>query len=385
MATAAVTASVEDGFAGLPALRNAWGSLFREYCSEPSSSFEWTMALLRHHLRPDDRCFVVRLQRAGTLVGIVPLVCRSLRVLGQPIRLLAPVSEQYNTHSDLLIDASDAGVVKAFVDVLPKVPTRWDCFRLARLLEGHPLVGALQRELSASGQLQWQRQGLPAYVLDLPSSYDEYLAARSAKFRNHLKRVERKLHDAGAVAIQDVAATRDPDAAYEAVLHIEQRSWKQGHGSSITAVERQTGFYRDLATGALEAGRLHLQWLTLDGHPAAYNLGYLTARGYHYLKTSYDHGYRALSPSTWLRARLIQSLIERGVSRFDFPGEPYAWETQWTSDVRWRVVLSVYARTVRGRLLAAADRWKHRGDHRQVRHVDPRRPHAHTAREMAFA
>jgi CelD/BcsL family acetyltransferase involved in cellulose biosynthesis len=73
-----------------------------------------------------------------------------------------------------------------------------------------------------------------------------------------------------------------------------------------------------------------------------------------------------------LRARLIASLVERGVRRVDFPGEPYKWESQWTDTMRQRIVLSVYPATIRGRLLAFADRVRHRSHNRGAVHVDPR-------------
>jgi CelD/BcsL family acetyltransferase involved in cellulose biosynthesis len=173
--------------------------------------------------------------------------------------------------------------------------------------------------------------------------------------------------------VVELAGSHDFDAAYNAVLEIERSSWKHEHGTAITAVSHQSGFYRDLCRGALSSGRLHLQWLTLDGKPVAYNLGYVRNASYHYLKTSYDAKFRQLSPATYLRARLIASLIERGVRHFDFPGEPYEWEAQWTDSIRWRKVITVYRRTLRGRMLALLDRLRHRRSRaRTVRHVDPR-------------
>ena len=191
------------------------------------------------------------------------------------------------------------------------------------------------------------------------------------EYLRHL--VELELSANGTVKFHELSHHQDFDAAFGALLQIEQGSWKQSFGSSITAVARQSGFYRDFASAAFGRGALHLQWLTINAKPVAYNLGYMTQGGYHYLKTSYDHAYRPVSPATVLRARLVEGLIERGVDRLDFPGEPYEWESQWTDTVRRRTVLSVYPPTVRGRLLAVVDRVRHRPSaNRDVTHVDPR-------------
>jgi len=367
-----VSVQVTRAFGELSALRSQWTELFLSRPNEPSTSFEWTAAMVRHHVGPDDRCFLVRLERDAKLVGFVPLVLRTLRVMGRPIRLLAPLSEDYNTHSDLLLSAFDDDILQAVVSTLFDLDADWDCFRMARLLETNPLVQGLCGVLKAGNISHGVREGLSAYVLDLPSSHELYLAARSSKFRNYLKRTERKLSDSGRVEVHELSQVDDFDEGFAALLRIEQASWKQSHGSSITAVRRQTGFYHDFARAALGAGSLHVQWLTLESKPIAYNLGYLTQAGYHYLKTSYDDAYRSLSPATVLRARLIESLIARGVSRFDFPGEPYQWESQWTSTLRRRVVLSVYPPTVRGQMLALIERLRPRSSAAQVQHVDPR-------------
>ena len=368
----AVSVNVTETFSDVAALRPQWEALFDSRANEPSTSFEWTAAMIRHHLRPGDRGFLVRLERDGALVGIIPLVLRSFAVMGQNISLLAPLSEDYNTHSDLLLQSLDDDSVQAVVSTLFTLKADWDCFRMARLLAENPLVPALQRSLTARRHAHAIREGLSAYVLDLPSSYEAYLSARSAKFRNHLKRAERKLASSGHLEVRELTDAGQFDAAFESVLQVERASWKHSFGSAITAVAHQSGFYRDFGREALGAGRLHLQWLTINSLPIAYNLGYLTRAGYHYLKTSYDHEFQPMSPATVLRARLVESLIARGVPRLDFPGEPYEWEAQWTDTVRPRVVLTVYPATMRGRLLALVDRIRHRDGKAGLAHVDPR-------------
>lgn len=372
MRASAVTVDVLEGFEGLPSLRDAWERVFRSRSHEPSASYEWTAAMAAHHVRPGDVCRLLRLRRDDQIVGVVPLLAREASLFGRRVRLLLPLSEIYNTHSDLLVESAD-DVLAALVGGLARLGTEWDCFRMSRLLGDTPLVAALQRAFGAGGYLHALREGVPAYVLELPATFERYLAGRSAKFRNHLRRTTRKLNEAGAVRVRELVDADPLDDGYEAILAVERASWKESHGTSITAVDHQGPFYRDLMAGARAAGRLHLQWLTLDGRAVAYNLGYVTGWGYHYLKTSYDHALRALSPATVLRARLIESLIGAGVPAFDFPGDPYEWEAQWTGAVRRRAVFTGYPRTVTGLALVAVDRLRGRTTTPgHIVHVDPR-------------
>ena len=368
-----VIAEAIDGGQDLTVFRDQWNRLSCDGVQEPSTSLEWTNALLRNHIRADDRLVLIRLRSGIHTVGLIPLIRRTTRVLGQPIALLTPLSELYNTHSGLLLREPHPPALGAFLDAVFSLDVNWDCFRMSKLLDDSPLQGTFEAWLRTHGKLYLVRDGLPAYVLDLPTTFDEYLMARSSKFRNFLKRLDRRINAAGVPRITLVSDSSTLESAYGALLSIEAGSWKEAHGTAITAVTRQTGFYRDLCAAALDSGRLHLQVLELNDVPVAYNLGYLRDGCYSYLKTSYRADARALSPATYLRAKLIESLIAAGVRRLDFPGEPYEWEQQWTDCVRWHKVLTIYRGTARSRILAVLDRIRHKTrSARQVHHVDPR-------------
>lgn len=359
-----------DAFAPL---RDDWERLFVSAPHEPSTSFEWTSAMLRHHVRGDDRVVVLRWSQDNRPVAMMPLVARRFSVLRQRIIVLTPLSDEYNTHSDWLITHRTPAVADAVVDGLLALDMPWDCFRLSRLLEDNPLTGLLTDALARRRVPYAVRRTVASYFLELPATYEEYLSARSSKFRNFLRRAERKLATAGRTAVQTVSDPADLDDAYDRLLEIERASWKHAHGTAVTAVPRQMGFYRDLCREALRMGRLHLQWLTLDDRPVAYNLGYISEGGYAYLKTSFDQAHKDWHPATILRARLIEAIIDRGIRRFDFPGEPYEWERQWTDTVRWHSALTMYSSTLRGRALAIAERVRHaRTAEREVEHLDPR-------------
>ncbi len=370
---APITATVAAEGADISRFESAWERLFAFPGNEPSTSFEWTAAMLRHHLRAGDRVFLLELTRGSEPLALVPLLARSMRVLGCPVLVLFPISDLYNTHGDVLSSSLDEATVGTLMDALYALPVRWDVFRMSNVLEGH----ALARHFAGTEHARrWSclvRDRYASYYLDLPPSFDEYLAARSAKFRNHLKRTERKVHAEARVAIREFTRAEDMDSGYEMLLEIERGSWKHAHGTAITAVPHQIGFYRDLCRGAAAHGRLHLQVLMANDRPVAYDLGYLLDGGYSYLKTSYVDACRSLGVATYLRANLIRSLIGRSLRFVDFPAEPYEWERQWTDVLRWHKTLSLYRPTPAGAALAMVDRLRHRhAQQRTVRYVDPR-------------
>jgi CelD/BcsL family acetyltransferase involved in cellulose biosynthesis len=119
---------------------------------------------------------------------------------------------------------------------------------------------------------------------------------------------------------------------------------------------------------------LHLRFLYLDDQPVAYNFGLLVKDTYFYLKTSYADVERPLSPSTFLRAQLIEELIDGGVKQFDFPAEPYEWERQWTDDRRGHHSLTIFGRSPKGigyYLYRKAKAFARRDDSLSISYADP--------------
>jgi CelD/BcsL family acetyltransferase involved in cellulose biosynthesis len=284
------------------------------------------------------------------------------------------VQEKNNTHSDLLIGAGHE-LVGAWLDELYRLDRPWDMLHMSRLLEDSPLLHELEAELRRRRVPYRLRLEQPSFHLRLPSSFDEYLAARSGKFRNHLKRAEKRLAAAGTVKFEVVDAAADIETAYAAMLDVERDSWKHAHGTAISAVAHQSGFYRDLCVAAGESGTLHLTFLRVEDVVVAYDFGLLAGGRYYYLKTSYRQAWREFGVATVGRARLIRDLIARGVAEFDFPAEPYEWEKQWTDGARWHRSLLLFNRGLRGRLLwlLSALRDRMRGARtRRIEFSDPR-------------
>jgi CelD/BcsL family acetyltransferase involved in cellulose biosynthesis len=306
-------------------------------------------------------------------VALVPLVVRSTRLFGGRLRVLDPVSDLRNTHSDVLSNSLDQAAVSALLATLFALPVRWDVFRLSNVLEADPLIdyctGAVRHRPFSS----LVRDAHASYVLELPDTYEQYLASRSSKFRSYLRRMERRLASERDVRVLELTSTDDVESGYEMLLEIERASWKHVRGTAISSAPRAHGFFLELCRGAAARDRLHLQVLSIDGRPAAYNLGYVHNSTYSYLKTSFVEALKPLGVATFLRARLIRSLIERRLRLMDFPAQPHEWERQWTETVRWHKKLTLYRGTAPGLALAVAQHLRHRKPRpRSIRHLDTR-------------
>ena len=184
----------------LGALHEEWERLYAVGHSEPSTSLEWTNALLESHVRATDTVFAVVLREADRIVSIVPAIVRREKVIGPfNVAILSFLSELHNTHSDILRASDRPDAIAALFSALVSVPCRWDVFAVRRLLESNHLTRHMTDFVSQSAYPCRIRREQPSFVLDLGQGYDQFLRSRSGKFRNYLKRKTRQLNSLGRV------------------------------------------------------------------------------------------------------------------------------------------------------------------------------------------
>jgi len=337
---------------GIFPYRDVWNSLFNSGAYEVSTSFEWTHALLTTHLNKNDLFVLIIIKDSEEVVGIVPLIVNETKKYGQSINTLFPISEYYNTHSDILLKYQSEQVVGAFIACLSEIKNNWDVFRVGRFVETNPTIKPIETYLKKTSMKYSFSKEDPSFFVALDDTYSAYLKKRSGKFRNHLKRMKKKLAALGHVRLVRLGDFNSLTAAYERLLHVEEKSWKYCHGTAIINVKKQEKFYRELCEYEYGTGRLHLLFLYLDELAVAYNLGVLKDNKYLYLKTSFDEEFKKASPATVLRAELIKELTSKGIEYFDFPGEPYEWERQWADDIQWHKSLIIYNNTFKAKLFS---------------------------------
>jgi len=150
--------------------------------------------------------------------------------------------------------------------------------------------------------------------LDLPSTWDEYLAGLRKKDRHELRRKLRRLDAAGDVRLVE-ADSSALESEFDAFcdLMAESRDEKR----DFMLPERAT-FFRRVVEWTSDAGFLRLFFLELNGERVAATLSF----DYAGRRLLYNSGYRLahghLAVGLMLKALCIKDAIERGMTYFDF-------------------------------------------------------------------
>ncbi len=248
------------------------------------------------------------------LVGVIPLDVGGAepRFLGDP---------DLSDHSGALVAPGlEVGAAAALIE--------WLMEDLSPGFEGWglPEAGRLRPALlAAAARYGWSTVEEPEAVtptVDLPDTWDAYVASLPKKYRHELRRKLRNLERAGDVEFGSASAPGEVAEVVEGLLAMMRDSREE---KAVFLTPEREAFFRDLATGLSEYRLARIATLTFDGSPAA-RIFALEGGGATMLYNSgYDPSLSQLAVGLLSKALLVRDAIERGCDAVDFlrGTEPY--------------------------------------------------------------
>lgn len=278
----------------------------------PFLSAGWARAWWPHY---GGRLLAVRVSDGGAVAGLAAFVVRRRG----PLRVLEPVGLKPADYWDVLVaPGREAEVCGAVAEALARAARRWDAWILRCVIPGSPLVDAL----AARGLPALVRPAIPSPNLDLPDSFDAYLAGLSSNRRSNLRKHLRRL-DAGEVELDDVTdVARLPDVV-DRWRDFRRRQWDAA-GKDINPEhlsDRFAAFMRDVLGELLPAGQ-GLAWeFRVGGEVVGTYLNFADDDAFHWYLGGFDPAVAKLGLGKIAIGHGIRTSIERGRRRYDFgPG-----------------------------------------------------------------
>jgi hypothetical protein len=138
---------------------------------------------------------------------------------------------------------------------------------------------------------------------------DAYLKlALPHKRLKEYRRLERRLGERGRLERRVLEAGGDLSAWVEAFLNLEASGWKGKEGTAFQARPADAAFFREMARGAFERGRLQMLGLFLDGRPVALKCNLMTPPGSFAFKIAFDESFARHSPGVLLELANVEHL-----------------------------------------------------------------------------
>jgi CelD/BcsL family acetyltransferase involved in cellulose biosynthesis len=306
------------------------------------STWEWAAAWWRGHGAGRELALIGFREDEGDLVGIMPLYLASSR----PVRILRLLGHGAGDELGPVCAPGDrAAVAAATGGALAELGIGWDVM-VAENLTGDDAWSAFE------GGRQLSR--IPNPVLEIGgTSWDEYMASRSGKFRQQVRRTERRLDRDHELVFR---LSEDParlSADLEALVELHDMRW--GDESSGVFAGADGRLHREFAATALERGWLRLWFLELEGKPVAARLGYRFGGA--------DAGYQSGRDPSWdkfgigflLQVHTIREAMHDGLAEYRFLRGGEGYKDRFANADRGLETI-VASRGPRGRAAVAARR-----------------------------
>jgi CelD/BcsL family acetyltransferase involved in cellulose biosynthesis len=286
---------------------------------------------------------------AGAVDAILPVAVRNVVLRRQHVAALTWAIGDLGCPDHLDVPAAPGANWGAVVPVLKSLP--WDVLILGNLTPGATNAIELARALARGGcAVRWEAQW-PCPYIDLPSSWDDYLASVTATRRQALRRRERNMARAHRVTVvdHDVAGL---DEGWRRLVDLHERRWGGAGTFSNPRVER---LHRAFAAELAGRGQLWLSTLELDGQPAAAWYGFSQRDTVYFYQSGRDPKWEDLNVGAVLMTRMVRRAIESGYRRLDFLRGTESYKAQWTAAHRVTAELVAFRPSWRGQWLRGLD------------------------------
>ncbi len=193
-----------------------------------------------------DRLSVAALvgRESGRPVGLAPLLATPARELVLPVNFLSPRGE-------FIVGANDAsGFVRALLahTRAARLP-----LRLHGVPVGSPTLSAVASEAPGAGYLIHARPARVSPFISIDGSWEGYFDGKPRKVTHEWERKIRKLERSGDVRVLRFERGMDVRKLTDDFIAVEERSWKERAGTSITA-RGVSAFYHRLSAALAARG-----------------------------------------------------------------------------------------------------------------------------------
>jgi len=307
------------GRADLDSALPDWAALHAaDPAATPFQAPGWGEAWLRHW-EPEAEPWLLRVRDGTGVVALAPLAVRRRG----PVRLLETIGREPGDYWDVLArpDAREEAVAALAAEVLRR-RREWDVAHVACLPPESPTPAAL----AGAGLRVLGLWPSPCPGIELPGSFDEYLAMLPSQRRGNLRRHLKRL-DGGELelrAVTDPAQLPDTIARWQ---ELRERQWGEtGRRIDEEHLSRRFGAFMLDVTRALVPAGLALVWeVRREGAVAGVYVNLVDERAFYWYLGGFDPALASLGVGKIVIGASIRESVAAGRRYYDFTrgSEPY--------------------------------------------------------------
>jgi len=316
-----LTTEVITDLANFKALRDDWNSLALETGASIFQTWEWSWHWWKTN-SGGKKLLILTVRDGSELLAIAPLYIAT-SYLGLPIKVISFLGTGGTDYLGFIVKRDNGASATALLDYLFSL-TKWNVIDLHQLHGSEATAEFVCSRAVAAGLTCECVAQDACYGLNLPKSWEDYIAGLSKKFRWNVQYYKRRLERDYEVVFRlsdNSSIKKDIELFFK--LHQKRFLDKKKPGAYLNPKFRR--FHASLVEDLCVKGWLRLYFLEVDGRAVATLYGFGFGSSFYYYLGGFEPDWGALSVSTILIGRSIEDSIAEGMDRFDFlrGQEPY--------------------------------------------------------------
>ena len=291
--------------------------------------FEWW-----GHFRDNKKLKILMIEDRDEIIGIIPLLCSTYRTFPFSHDVVENIGLNLSDYGGIIYSDPDDGQLKEMFSLIKyylgnnKLILRFD------QIPGDSKFFNILQNPSFSQDSMFigeKNTGFSPYIL-IQSSLDDHLKMLSTKFRENLRKGEKKIErKIGHIQFKKFSTIISLEKNLSDFWEMHQK--KMNYQGVPCFSTTQKGFLTEVAKKFAQNGWLNLSFLDISGKHASGVLGFEYYGKYYYYQTAFDPDYSNSVGNIHI-LYILKDLIGRGLKEFDFLRGEEAYKLRWQPKLR---------------------------------------------------
>lgn len=258
---------------------------------------------------------IAAIRSGGELIGLIPLT-PAFGYARLPVRHLAP---WMHPHCFFAAPLVRRGAEREFFDGLYALADRHKArpafLRLAHLDANGPLIAAAEK--AAAGRVAYRAGAYERALLEGGYDAQAYLEANvRKKKRKEMNRLRNRLAEIGTIKLRTLTSRSEIAGWCDAFLALEAAGWKGSEGSALASIQAHADFFREVVSGAYDAGALTFFRLDVGDRPIAMIVNFIEGGEGYSFKIAHDEEFARYSPGVMIEVEMLKALESQDSLKF---------------------------------------------------------------------
>lgn len=334
-------------------LANFWNNLLKQTDADnPFLTWQWLHSWWKFY-GEESKLMILAVEKDQEIIALAPLMIRT-KPLGflkaKEIVFLGSFGVGSDYLDFIIARGRESSSVNKIFHYLARNDQKWDTINLTNIPETSKSIDHIKGACNNLGYFSEVKASVVCPLIQLPSTWDEYVSTLSRSMRTTLRRKHNKLSKSAEIEYEVIREQADLDAAVNDLIHLNRLRMKTKNLQGAFRDNRFTEFHENLISILYNDNILHLSFLKANDTRIAALYNFIYNDTCYYYQSGFDPNWAKFSPGTVQFSFSIREAIHNGIRVYDFLQGDESYKFNWTNMNRHCVSIFICNKTIAGLL-----------------------------------